>query len=134
MSRTASVILRLLFAVAAALVLLGLWQWFLGGDLVAGFAEGARILFLFTDIALGVWLVLLIVGAARGWGRGILFAAAVIGAVLNLVTVIVVGFIQGGAAPWAFILWAVEGGIALLIGAAVALAVVKPRRRAATSV
>lgn len=128
MNRIVAVIFRLAIAIAVALVLLGLWQWFLSGSPADGFAEGARVLFFFMDIGLGAWFVLLIVGAVRGWGRGLLFLAAVIGVVLNLVTVIVVGLIQGGAAPWAFILWAVEGGIAFLIGAAIALAVIKPRR------
>ena len=126
------VVLRLVIAIAVALVLLGLGQWFLSGSLVDGFVEGARILFLFMDIGLGVWLVLLIVGAVRGWGRGPVLLSAVVGVVLNLLTVIVVGFVQGGAAPWAFMLWAVEGGAAFLVGAVVAAPAVQPRPRPAS--
>lgn len=124
------VALRLVVAIAVALLLLGLWQWFLGGDLPGGFAEAARLLFLFMDVGLVVWLALLVVGAVRGWGRGRAFLAAVVGVVANLLTVVVVGFVQGGAAPWAFILFAVEAGAAFLVGAAVAVLAVRGRPRA----
>jgi len=120
MTRFAFVLLHLVIAIAIALLLLGLWQWFLGGDLGAGFAEGARLLFLFMDIGLGVWLVLLIVGVVRGWGRGRVVLAAIVGTVLNLFTVIVVGFVQQGAAPWAFMVFAVTAGLAFLVGAGIA--------------
>ena len=125
------VALRLIVAVAVALVLLTLWQWFLSGDLAAGFLEGARLLFLFMDIGLVAWLALLIVGAVRGWGRGAVILSAVAGVVLNFLTVIVVGFVQGGAAPWAFMLFALEAGFAFLAGAVVAALVVKSPTRAA---
>jgi hypothetical protein len=124
MTRVAFVILHLAIAIAVALLLLGLWQWFLGGDLGAAFGEAARLLFLFMDIGLGVWLVLLIVGAVRGWGRNRIFFAAFAGVLLNLLTVIVVGFVQQGAAPWAFILFALTAGGAFLVGALVAARVV----------
>ena len=122
MSRTLAVILRLLIAIAVALALLGLW--------LMNLPEAARQLFLFMDIGLGVWLVLLIVGAVRGWGIRSLLLAALAGAVLNLLTVTVVGLVQTGAVPWEFMAWATQAGIAFLIGAAVALIVVKPRRPA----
>ena len=125
--RMAVVTLRLVIAVTIALVPLTLWQSFLSGSLADGFAEAARLLFLFMDIGLGVWLVLLIVGSRRGWGSGAVILAAVIGVVLNLLTVIVVGFIQGGAVPWTFILFALEAGLAFLVGAIVATLAVKPQ-------
>jgi hypothetical protein len=119
------VVIRLVLATVVALVLLTVWQWFLGGDLGAGVAEAARLLFLFMDIGLGVWLVLLIVGTVRGWGSRAIVLAALAGVILNLLTVVVVGFVQQGAAPWAFMLFAIEAGIAFLVGAVVAAAVVK---------
>jgi len=122
MPRALSVILRLAIAVVVALALLGLW--------LQDLAEAARQLFLFMDIGLGVWLVLLIVGAVRGWGIRALIVSAVIGAVLNLLTVTVVGLIQSGALPWEFIGWAAQAGIAFLVGAVVAVVIVKPRRPA----
>jgi len=123
-----TVVLRLVVAIAVALLLLGLWQWLLGGDLAGGFAEAARLLFLFMDVGLVVWLALLVVGAVRGWGRGRILAAALVGVLANLLTGVVVGFVQGGAAPWAFILFAVEAGVAFLVGAAVGVLVVRGRR------
>lgn len=122
MPRPLAVILRLAIAIVIALALLGLW--------LMNLPEAARQLFLFMDIGLGVWLVLLIVGAVRGWGIPSLLVAAVIGAVLNLLTVTVVGLIQSGELPWEFIGWAVQAGLAFLVGAAVAVLVVKPRRPA----
>ena len=120
MTRVAFVFSHLVIAIVIALLLLGLWQWFLGGDLGAGFAEGARLLFFFMDIGLGVWLVLLIMGAVRSWGRGRIVLAAIVGAALNLLTVIVVGFVQQGVAPWAFMVFAVTAGLAFLVGAGIA--------------
>ena len=128
MSRAATVLLHLVIAIAVALVLLTLWQLLLSGDLAAGFGEAVRLLFFFMDVGLGVWLVLLIVGAVRGWGRGHVVLSALLGVVLNFLTVIVVGFIQGGAAPWAFMLFAIEAGLAFLVGAVVAALVVKSPR------
>lgn len=125
------VVARLAIAIAVSLVLLTLWQWLLAGDLGAGFGEAVRLLFFFMDVGLAAWLVLLIVGAVRRWGRGLAFLSALIGVAVNLLTVIVVGFIQGGAAPWAFMLFAVEAGAAFLVGAAVAVLVVKGQKRAA---
>ena len=122
------VVARLAIAIAVALALLTVWQWFLTGDLAAAFGEAVRLLFFFMDVGLGVWLILLIVGAVRGWGRGAVLVTALIGVVANFVTVIVVGFIQSGAAPWAFMLFAVEAGAAFLVGALVAALVVKAQK------
>lgn len=123
------VVVRLVIAIVVALVLLGLWL------LVTGFAAGslgeaARQLFLFMDIGLGVWLVLLIVGARRGWGTRALLASAVVGVVANLLTVTVVGLVQTGAVPWEFMGWALQAGAAFVVGAVVAVLVVKPQPRA----
>ena len=122
------VVLRLALAIAIALALLTLWQLLLTGDLAAAFGEAVRLLFFFMDVGLAVWLILLIVGAVRGWGRGAVVLAAFLGVVANFVTVIVVGFIQSGAAPWEFMLFAVEAGAAFLVGAVVAALVVKAQR------
>lgn len=125
MPHALAVILRLAIAIAVALALLGLW--------LQNFTEAARQLFLFMDIGLGVWLVLLVVGAVRGWGIRALLLAALAGAVLNLLTVTVVGLVQTGALPQEFIGWAVQAGLAFLVGAVVATLVVKPRRRTSAS-
>ena len=121
--------LDIALTIVLSLVFLAALQLALGGELLAGFAEGARLLFLFMDIGLGVWvLLLLIVGLARrelSVGRVVGFAA--LGAAVNLLTVIVVGFVQGGTAPWAFILFAVEAGIAFLAAATIVTLIVHRR-------
>lgn len=128
MARTVlTIVLQVVIAIALALLLLTGWQAFVGTPPTA-FEEAARVLFLFTDVALVAWLVLLIVGAVRrrglGWGVGGSIAAAILAAMLNVVVVVVVGLIQGG---WAalFVLFAIIGGIAFVIGAAVAAVLVQ---------
>jgi hypothetical protein len=122
-------VLDVVLTVAIALGILGLWQWFLGGSPGDGFAEGARVLFNFMDVGLAIWLVLLIVSTVRGGvtaGRAYLLLLA--GVVVNLVVVIVVGFVQGGWAPL-LVLFAIEAGIASLIAAAIVLPLVHRRAR-----
>ena len=67
-------------------------------------------------------------GAARtrggsGPGAGHTWVLALLGAVVNLIVVTVVGFIQGGWAPL-LVLFAIEAGIAVLIGAAIVVPIV----------
>jgi len=131
MNRAVSVLLRLLIAIVVALALLTLERWIFSASFSGAIAEAPHRLFLFMDIGLGVWLLLLIVGAVRqrgiGWGvRGVI-AAAVIGAVLNLLTVIAVGFVQQGGWATLFMLYAVEAGLAFIVGAVVAAFIVRPR-------
>ena len=116
MTRVAAVLLHLVIAVAIALLLLALWL----GDA----AEAARRLFLFMDIGLGVWLLLLIVSAVRGWGPRAVMVSAVAGVVANLLTVLVVGFVQQGGVAGEFLFFGLTAGIAFLVGAGVAATVV----------
>lgn len=115
---------ELLGTVAIALVLLGIVESLRAGDVAAGAVEGARLLFLFMDIGLGVWLVALVVAAVATRGRRFGVAgtlvAALVGALANLATVTVVGIVQQGWAP-AFIGYAIEAGLAFLVAAAVAV-------------
>lgn len=127
------VVLRLVLDVvlttAVALLLLSLWLWFLSGFSGDAMAEGVRVLFNFMDVGLGVWVVLLVVWAIRGRtrgggpGAGRTYLFAVIGAGVNLLVVTVVGFIQGGWAPL-LVVFAIEAGIAVLIGAAIVVPIV----------
>jgi hypothetical protein len=121
----ARIILDVALTIVVSLLVLGLWQALLGASLTDGFGEGARLLFLFMDVGLAVWVILLVIFAVRrrplGVGRTLLFA--VIGALANLLTVIVVGIIQQGWAPL-FILFATEAGIAFLVAAGIAVSVV----------
>lgn len=122
-------ILDVVLTIAVALVLLILWQWFLGGSFSDAPAEGVRVLFNFMDVGLAIWVILLIVAAVRGRTRGggpgaaVTWAFALVGAILNLIVVTVVGFIQGGWAPL-LVLFAIEAGIAVLIGAAIVVPIV----------
>lgn len=134
MNAAARIALEVALAIVVSLLLLTAWQLFLGAALADAFGEGARLLFLFMDVGLAVWLVLLIVWAARrkpaGVGHTLLFA--VIGVLANLATVIVVGFVQGGWAPL-FVAFALEAGVAFLVAAAIVVPVVHRMGRATTA-
>jgi hypothetical protein len=121
-------ILDVVLTIALSLLLLGLWQWFLGGDLGAAFPEALRVLFNFMDVGLAIWAVLLIVFTVRSRSRGGVSAGRtylflLIGSILNLLVVLTVGFIQGGWAPL-LVLFAIEAGIACLLSAAVVVPIV----------
>jgi hypothetical protein len=122
-------ILDVVLTIAVALLLLSLWQWFLSERIEDGFREGVRVLFNFMDVGLAIWLILLIVAAVRGRTRGggpgvgRTWLFALVGAIVNLIVVTVVGFIQGGWAPL-LVVFAIEAGIAVLIGAAVVVPIV----------
>jgi len=122
-------VLDVVLTVAVALLLLTGWQWFVSGSPAEAFGEGVRVLFNFMDVGLAVWAILLIVGAVRGRSRaggpgaGRTWLFLLIGAVVNLIVVTVVGFVQGG---WALLLivFAIEAGLAALIAGAVVIPLV----------
>jgi crotonobetainyl-CoA:carnitine CoA-transferase CaiB-like acyl-CoA transferase len=126
----ARIALLIVLTLGIAIVLLGSVYSLMRGSL-AGFGDAVHHLFLFMDIGIGLWIVLLVVSAARhreAGGRLTLIFAA-IGVVANLVTVTVVGLIQQGGAP-EFMRWALEAGLAFLVAVAVALAAAKSLVRA----
>lgn len=114
-------VLDVVLTIAGALLLLGGWFSILGG----GFPEGFRVLFNFMDVGLGLWLVLLIVFAIRmkRLSAGRTYLLLLIGAVVNVLVVVTVGFIQGGWAPL-LVLFAIQAGIACLVVAAVVVPLV----------
>jgi hypothetical protein len=122
-------VLDVVLTIAVALGLLILWQWFLSGSLADAPAEAVRVLFNFMDVGLAVWVILLIVAAVRGRtrggepGAGLTWAFALVGAVVNVIVVTVVGFIQGGWAPL-LVMFAIAAGIAVLIAAAIVVPLV----------
>jgi hypothetical protein len=124
MSRVLRLILDVVLTIALAFLFLGGWQAILVGSVADGFAEGFRVLFNFMDVGLAIWAVLLVIFTVRGGvstRRTYLFL--LIGAVLNLLVVLTVGFIQGGWAPL-LVLFAIEAGIACLVAAAIVVPIV----------
>jgi hypothetical protein len=128
MARTVlALIVEVLFVIIVALLLGALWQWFLSGDLASGFIEGARLLFLFMDVGLVIWLIVLIVLAVRGRalpGIGVTLLVALVAVVLNAIVVLIVGFVQGGWGPL-LVLFAIEAGIAFLIAVLVVAPIIR---------
>jgi hypothetical protein len=122
-----ALVAEVLLVVAVALLLGALWQWFLTGDLVSGFIEGARLLFFFMDVGLAIWIVLLAILTVRRRslpGIGVTLLVAVAGVVVNAIVVLIVGFVQGGGAPW-YVMFAVQAGIAFLIAVLVVAPIIR---------
>lgn len=128
---------QVLLAILVALLAGSLWQEIVGGTP----AEAARRLFFFMDIGLGVWAAILLVRAVRRRalpGIGVTLLAAVAGVVLNALTVLVVGTVQGDGALL-FLGYAIEAGIAFLVAVLITAPIihrlfsgrVKPPREAA---
>jgi hypothetical protein len=128
MTRTiVALIVEVLLVVLVALLLSALWQWFLAGDLASGVVEGARLLFLFMDVGLAVWVVVLIVMTVRRRalpGIGETLLAAIVGVVLNAIVVLIVGFVQGG---WAllYVMFAISAGVAFLIAVLIVAPIIR---------
>ena len=109
--------------VLLALVLLAAWLRLSGLEPSVVIGEAPRLLFLFMDIGLGVWLVALIVLAVRRRalpGVGATLLAAVAGVALNALTVFVVGLVQGQN----HLAYAIEAGVAFLIAVLVAAPII----------
>jgi hypothetical protein len=121
-------ILDVVLTIALALLLLGGWQSFLSGSASDGFPEAFRVLVNFMDVGLAIWVVLLIVFTVRAKPTGVsakrTYLLLAVGAILNALVVVTVGFIQGGWAPQ-LVLFAIEAGIACLISAAVVVPIVQ---------
>lgn len=117
--KVAWIVVEMLLSVFFALVILTAWQGLLSGSIVDGFADGAHSLFLFMDVGLVAFLLWIIVRAVRG-GRPYAALGAGVAVVINLVVVVIVGFVQGGAAPLGFMLFATTAGIAFVLAVLVA--------------
>ena len=130
------IILDVVLTIVLAIALITLFLWVFTANVIDSAGEGARLLFLFMDVGLVVWVLLMVIVAIRSRGArpriGGTLLSAVIGAIVNLVVVIIVGFIQEGELQVTFVLFAVEAGIAFLLAALVAVplvhrVIVKPR-------
>ena len=127
MSRSVGrIVLDVLLTVALSLILLTIWRGVASGSLGDGLAQAAQRLFLFMDIGLLAWVILLTVVAVRRHpaGAGLTLVFAALGALANLLTVIVVGFVQQSGWAVDFILFAVESGIAVLVAASITVILV----------
>jgi hypothetical protein len=115
MTRTVLALMaQVVLAILVALLFGASWQAIVTGATSAAAGEAARLLFLFMDIGLGVWLVALIVLTVRRRalpGVGATLLAAVAGVVLNALAVFVVGLVQGVV----YLAYAIEAGVAFLI-------------------
>ena len=119
------IVLQVVVAVALTLLLAGLYFWLVLGETPANaFFDQAVLLVLgFIDVGILVWLGLLILGGARkrgiGWGFGGSLVAALIGAVANLVWIVIISIVNGGADIFAIAL-GVQAAIFFLIGVVLA--------------
>jgi hypothetical protein len=134
------IVVDVLLTVALSLLLLTLWRAIATGSPGGGLAEAAQRLFLFMDIGLLAWLALLVIALIRRSpaGAGLTLVFAAVGALVNLLAVVVVGFVQQGAWAIEFILFAIEAGVAFLLAAPIVVLLVhrlilkpSPERRAA---
>jgi hypothetical protein len=112
--KVAWIAVELILSILFALVILTAWQGFHNGSVVDGFFEAVKMLFLFMDVGLVAFLLWLIIRSVRG-GRPYAAPGALVAAMLNLIVVLIVGFVQGGAAPFMFLLFALTAGIAFVL-------------------
>ena len=122
--RVLGVVLQAVIGTVLTVVLAGLYfMLILGmGPSEAFLDQAIRLVLGFVDIGIVTWVVLLIVGAARrrglGWGIGGSLLAALIGAVVNLIWIVILSVINGGADIFAIAL-GVQAGIFFLIAVAI---------------
>ena len=120
-------VVEVILTLIVTIVLLGTFYSLVRGSLV-GFGDAAHHLFLFMDVGIGLWILLLAITVSlkRPAGVWATLLFALIGVVANLLTVTVVGLVQSGGAP-EFMRWAVEAGLAFLVAAAVMVPLVHKR-------
>lgn len=107
--------------IVVALVLLTIVESVLAGSLAAGFPVAARTLFFFGDIVFYVWVPLLVILAIVR-GRRPSRTAVLLGAVVNVLVVAIIGFVQEGRLA-SFVAIAVEGSLAVAIAAGIVVPV-----------
>ena len=119
-SRVLWVALVILFTVAIAYLLLFLLMLWLTGGLEEALFAAATLLFTYMDVGLIAFLIVLILFARWGWyGFGRVLIAALACILVNGIVVLVVGVIQGGWGALT-VIFAIEGGVAVLIAVLIA--------------
>ena len=114
--------LQLVIGTAVTLLLGFLVMVVTGATVATAVGDTISYVLIFVDIALVTWFALLVVGGIRrrgiGWGvRGSL-AAAALGALMNLVWIVLLSLINGGL-DLAAITLGVRAGVYLLLAVAV---------------
>jgi len=117
-------VFEVILTLIVTIVLLGTFYSLVRGS-PAGFGDAVHHLFLFMDVGIGLWVLLLgiTVPLKRPARVRATLLFALIGVVANLLTVTVVGLVQSGGTP-EFMRWAVEAGLAFLVAAAIAVPLV----------
>ena len=119
------IVLQVVIATVLTLLLAGLYFWLVLGETPADafFDQAVRLVLGFIDVGILTWLVLLIVGGMRkrglGWGFGGSLLAALIGTVVNLIWIVILSIINGGADIFAIAL-GVQAGFFFLVGVVLA--------------
>lgn len=117
--KIAWIAVELTLSLAFALMILTAWLGLHGGSVTDAFLLACHHLFLFMDVGLVVFLLWLVLRAARN-ARPYAAIGAAVGALLNLLAVLLIGLAQEGAVPTDFLLTAVTAGIAFVLAVMVA--------------
>lgn len=124
------VVLTVLAVLFSVLILAGWYALFHGS--ANPFGDALHRLVLFMDVGVLAWLLAIIIASVRARVTpGVVILAAIGGAILNFLVVLVVGLIQQGAFPATFLSWAAEAGFAFIVAVAlaqpIARAIVRPQ-------
>ncbi len=117
--KVAWIAVEMILSILITLAILTAWQGFLTGSIVDGFFDSLRLMFLFMDVGLVAFLAWLIIRAVQG-RRPYAVLAAIVATFVNGIVVLIIGFVQGGAAPFGYLLFAITGGMAFVLAVVVA--------------
>lgn len=130
MGAAVHLVVLVLATTAVALVMLTVVESFRRGSFADGFSDAARTLFFFADIVFYTWVPFLVIATLRlrrAPGRIATFLGALAGGVVNVLVVLLIGFVQaGGVAD--FVALAVEGSLAVVVAAAAVASVLLAAR------
>lgn len=119
-----AVVLQVILGTALTWALAGVYFAVLLGEppSEAFFDQATRTVLIFIDIGILTWAALLVVGAVRGrgigWGIGGSLVAAIVGIVVNLIWIVILSLVNGGADIFAIAL-GVQAGVFFLLATAI---------------
>ena len=110
--------LEIVLTLVLAIALLGAFYSLVTGS-PAGFGDAIHHLFLFMDVGIGLWILLLAITVSlrRPASARLSILFALIGVLANFAAVTIVGLVQSGGAP-EFMRWAAEAGAAFVLASA----------------